>query len=137
MTNSDPIADMLTRIRNATLVKHDTVVVPHSNIKVNIAKILKKEGYIGDYEIKERQNNKRDIVVTLKYTIQGRREKVSVIEGLERYSKPGRRFYTGVENIPMVLGGMGICVVSTSKGLMTGRECRQHNIGGEVLLKVW
>jgi len=137
MTHTDPIADMLTRIRNATLAKHAQVIVPHSGIKVNIAQILKKEGYIEDFQVKGRENNQKDIVITLKYRIIGRREKVSVIEGLERFSKPGRRIYSGVEDIPVVIGGLGVCVVSTSRGLMTGRECREKNTGGEVLLKVW
>ena len=127
---TDPIADMLTRIRNAN-TKHSTVAVPFSNIKESIANILKNEGYIAGYEIKE-EGNIRDIVITLKYM-----DGDAVIKGLKRISKPGRRVYTSVENLPKVLGGLGIAIVSTPKGVITDKECRKHSVGGEVLCYVW
>ena len=131
MNLTDPIADMLTRIRNANAAKHSTVAVPFSNIKESIANILKNEGYIVDYEIKE-EGAKKDIVVSIKYV-----DGEAVIKGLKRISKPGRRVYSSVENLPKVLGGLGIAIVSTPKGVLTDKECRKHNVGGEVLCYAW
>ena len=128
---TDPIADMLTRIRNGNMAKHTEVKVPFSKIKESMANILKNEGYIAGYEIKE-EGNIRDIVVTLKYM-----DGDAVIKGLKRISKPGRRVYTSVENLPKVLGGLGIAIVSTPKGVITDKECRKHSVGGEVLCYVW
>ena len=131
MNLTDPIADMLTRIRNANAAKHATVAVPFSRIKESIANILKNEGYIVDYEIKE-EGTKKDIVVTLKFV-----DGEEVVKGLRRISKPGRRVYSSVENLPKVLGGLGIAIVSTPKGVLTDKECRKHSVGGEVLCYVW
>ncbi len=131
MNLTDPIADMLTRIRNANSAKHSTVSIPFSKIKESIANILKNEGYIVDFEIKE-EGSKKDIVVSLKFV-----DGEEVIKGLKRISKPGRRVYSSVENLPKVLGGLGIAVVSTPKGVLTDKECRKHSVGGEVLCYVW
>ncbi len=128
---TDPIADMLTRLRNGNTARHTDVKVPFSKIKESIANILKNEGYIAGYEIKE-EGNIKDIVVTLKYV-----DGETVIKGLKRISKPGRRVYSSVENLPKVLGGLGIAVVSTPNGVLTDKECRKHNVGGEVLCYVW
>ena len=128
---TDPIADMLTRIRNGNMARHIEVKVPFSKIKESMASILKNEGYIAGYEIKE-EGNIRDIVITLKYM-----DGDAVIKGLKRISKPGRRVYTSVENLPKVLGGLGIAIVSTPKGVITDKECRKHSVGGEVLCYVW
>lgn len=128
---TDPIADMLTRIRNGNTARHTEVKVPFSKIKESIANILKNEGYIASYEIKE-EGNIKDIVVTLKYV-----DGEAVIKGLKRISKPGRRVYSSLENLPKVLGGLGIAVVSTPKGVITDKECRKHSVGGEVLCYVW
>ena len=128
---TDPIADMLTRLRNGNTARHTDVKVPFSKIKESIANILKNEGYIVGYEIKE-EGNIKDIVVTLKYV-----DGETVIKGLKRISKPGRRVYSSVENLPKVLGGLGIAVVSTPNGVLTDKECRKHNFGGEVLCYVW
>ncbi len=128
---TDPIADMLTRLRNGNTARHTDVKVPFSKIKESIANILKNEGYIVGYEIKE-EGNIKDIVVTLKYV-----DGETVIKGLKRISKPGRRVYSSVENLPKVLGGLGIAVVSTPNGVLTDKECRKHNVGGEVLCYVW
>lgn len=131
MNLTDPIADMLTRIRNANAAKHATVAVPFSRIKESIANILKNEGYIVDYEIKE-EGAIKDIVVTLKFV-----DGEEVVKGLRRISKPGRRVYSSVDNLPKVLGGLGIAIVSTPKGVLTDKECRKHSVGGEVLCYVW
>ena len=131
MNLTDPIADMLTRIRNANAAKHASVSIPFSRIKESIANILKNEGYIVDYEIKEEGANK-DIVVTLKFV-----DGEEVVKGLRRISKPGRRVYSSVDNLPKVLGGLGIAIVSTPKGVLTDKECRKHSVGGEVLCYVW
>lgn len=131
MNLTDPIADMLTRIRNANAAKHATVAIPFSRIKESIANILKNEGYIVDYEIKE-EGTKKDIVVTLKFV-----DGEEVVKGLRRISKPGRRVYSSVDNLPKVLGGLGIAIVSTPKGVLTDKECRKHSVGGEVLCYVW
>ena len=129
---TDPIADMLTRIRNALTAKHETVEIPASKIKVNIAEILKKEGYIADYEVIE-SGVQGAIKITLKYA--GKNKKV--ITGLKRISKPGLRVYCGAEQLPRVLGGLGVAIISTSKGVMTDKAARAQNIGGEVLAYVW
>jgi small subunit ribosomal protein S8 len=129
---TDPIADMLTRIRNASMVQHRTVVVPSSKIKVNIAQILQDEGFILGYTVTE-DRPQPNLVLHLKYT--GRGE--PVITGLQRVSKPGRRTYTGYREIPWVRSGLGINIVSTPKGLMTGRQARSARLGGEILCNVW
>jgi small subunit ribosomal protein S8 len=137
MSVNDPIADMLTRIRNAVLVGHTTVAMPSSKLKVAIAKILKEEGYIGGYEVVDDQSSGHKVLrMRLKY-IGERRERKPVITGLERISRPGRRVYTGKREIPWVLSGMGIAIISTPKGVMTGQRARQLGVGGEVLCKVW
>jgi len=132
MTMTDPIADMLTRIRNALMARHPSTDVPASKMKVTLAGILKDEGYIADYEaIADRKQ--RILRVRLKYGPDGD----SVITGLERVSRPGRRIYCNAAEIPPVLGGLGINVLSTSNGLLSGRVARKRNIGGELLLNVW
>ena len=130
---TDPIADMLTRIRNANTAKHDTVDVPASKIKTEIARILLDEGYINAYEIVE-DGVVKTIKITLKY---GADKNQKVISGLKRISKPGLRVYAGVENMPKVLGGLGIAIISTNKGIVTDKEARAMNVGGEVLAFVW
>ena len=130
---TDPIADMLTRIRNANTAKHDTVDVPASKIKTEIARILLDEGYIKAYEIVE-DGVVKTIKITLKY---GADKNQKVISGLKRISKPGLRVYAGVENMPKVLGGLGIAIISTNKGIVTDKEARAMNVGGEVLAYVW
>lgn len=132
MVMSDPIADMLTRIRNANLVRHETVELPASKIKRDIAEILKREGFIRDAEYIE--DNKQGIIrLFLKYGPNQER----VITGLKRISKPGLRVYTKSQEVPRVLGGLGIAIISTSKGVMTDKEARQSKSGGEVLCYVW
>jgi len=133
MTNSDPIADMLTRIRNANTAKHDTVDVPASKMKLAIAEILLKEGYIKSFEVEE-DGAFKNIHITLKYN-KDKSEKI--ITGLKRISKPGLRVYASTEDMPQVLGGLGIAIVSTNKGVMTDKEARANNVGGEVLAFVW
>ena len=133
MTMSDPIADMLTRIRNANTAKHDTVDVPASKIKEAIAQILLKEGYIKSYDIVE-DGKFKTIKITLKY---GADKNEKIISGLKRISKPGLRVYTDVENMPKVLGGLGVAIISTNKGVVTDKEARAMNVGGEVLAFVW
>jgi small subunit ribosomal protein S8 len=129
---NDPIADMLTRIRNASMVKQKQVVMPNSKIKVNIAEILREEGFIDAFAVTEDKPQGK-LVLRLKYTPQGR----PVITGLERVSKPGRRYYSGAKDIPWVRSGLGINIVSTPKGLMTGRKARREKLGGEILCNVW
>ena len=129
---TDTIADMLTRIRNANQMRYETVEVPSSNIKKEVAKILKEEGYIKDYKVKD-DNTGGTIVLTLKYT----ENKERVITGLKRISKPGLREYAKAEEIPKVLNGLGIAIISTSKGIMTDKKARKENIGGEVLAYIW
>ena len=129
---TDPVADMLTRIRNANSAKHDTVDVPASNLKKAIAQILLDEGYIKSYSVEE-NGNQGVIHIALKYL--GNKEKV--ITGLRRVSKPGLRVYAGAEELPQVLRGLGIAIISTSKGVMTDKEARKLHIGGEVLAFVW
>ena len=129
---TDPIADMLTRIRNANQMRAKEVEIPSSKVKVEIAKILKNEGFINDYKIKK--NNVQDvIVISLKYGD----KKERVITGLKRISKPGLKVYAKANEIPRVLNGLGIAIVSTSKGIMTGREAKAENLGGEVLAYIW
>jgi small subunit ribosomal protein S8 len=137
MSVTDPISDMLTRIRNALMVGHPTVALPSSNLKVAIAKILKDEGYITNYEVVDGTRPAHKILrIRLKY-IGERRQRKPVITGLERISRPGRRVYTGKREIPWVLSGMGIAIISTPKGVMTGQRARQLGVGGEILCKVW
>lgn len=128
---TDPIADMLTRIRNANQQRHDEVVVPCSKLKVDLAEILKNEGFIKDYKVKG-EGVVKNIIITLKYKGNDR-----VITGLKRVSKPGLRQYAKVNEIPKVLNGLGIVVLSTSQGLMTDKEARAKQIGGEVLAYIW
>ena len=128
---TDPIADMLTRIRNANAVMHEKVDVPHSNLKDRLAEILKEEGYIANYKVVT-DGNKKNIRVYLKYD-----GKERVIKGIKRISKPGRRVYSSVEDMPRVLSGLGIAIVSTSKGIVTDRVARRENVGGEILAFVW
>ena len=128
---TDPIADMLTRIRNANQQRHETVVVPSSKLKVELAKILKNEGFIQDFKV-EGEGVIKNITITLKYKGNDR-----VITGLKRVSKPGLRQYAKVNEIPKVLNGLGIVVLSTSQGLMTDKEARAKQIGGEVLAYIW
>lgn len=137
MSFSDPIADMLTRIRNAVIAGHSTVAMPSSNLKVAIAKILKEEGYISSLEVVDGDAPGHKVLrLRLKY-VGERRERKPVITGLERVSRPGRRVYTGKREIPWVLSGMGIAILSTPKGVMTGQRARQLGVGGEILCKVW
>lgn len=132
MNLSDPIADMLTRIRNAVAVRHDAVLVPGSNPKVALARIMKDEGFIEDFEIL-RSGPQRTLRVRLKY----RDKKEPAITGLKRVSKPGLRVYVGNKEIPRLYGGMGVAVISTSQGVMTGSEARRRGIGGEFLCYLW
>ncbi len=133
MTMSDPIADMLTRIRNANTAKHDTVDVPASKMKIAIADILVKEGYIAKYDIVE-DGNFKTIRITLKY---GADKNEKIITGLKRISKPGLRIYANSEELPKVLGGLGIAILSTNQGVITDKEARKLHVGGEVLAFVW
>ena len=128
---TDPIADLLTRVRNAAMARHDSVNIPASKMKIAVAKILKDEGFISDFSIVKGETQ-RMIKITLKYI-----DKQPAFIGLERVSKPGLRVYSGKKEIPRVYGGLGIAVISTSKGLMTGQEAWKKNIGGEVLCYVW
>ena len=132
MTVTDPIADMLTRIRNAIMARYDSVLVPASKMKLAIARILKEEGFISDYEV-VRGKSHRVIKVHLKYTDKNQ----SVISGLERASKPGLRIYVQQKEIPRVYGGLGIAILSTSNGVMTGYQAWRQGIGGELLCYVW
>ncbi len=132
MVMTDPIADYLTRIRNANMATHDSVEIPASNIKKSISEILKREGFIRDYEVAD--DNKQGVIkVFLKYGPNGER----VISGLKRISKPGLRNYVGAEDLPKVLNGLGIAIVSTSAGVITDKEARQKNVGGEVIAYIW
>lgn len=135
MTMTDPIADMLTRLRNANTAMHDEVSMPSSKQKEALAALLKKEGYIEDYEVAAPANGRPGsaLTVTMKYSP----ERVRTISGLRRISKPGLRVYSPAREVPRVLGGLGVAVVSTSQGLMTDREARKRNVGGEVLCFVW
>ena len=132
MTMTDPIADMLTRIRNANTVKHETVDVPASNMKKELARILLEEGFIRGYDVIE--DGKQGIIrIQLKYGQAGER----VIQGIKRISKPGMRVYTNAYEIPKVLNGLGISIISTSKGILTDKQARKENVGGEVICYVW
>ncbi len=132
MAHTDPIADMLTRVKNAVMAQKKDVAIPLSTIKLDIAKILKEEGYISNFRVDKTQFPAQ-LFVELKYS----GKKQNVIEGLKRVSKPGRRVYAEVDSIPKVLDGLGVAVISTSQGIVTGKECKKRNIGGEVLLYVW
>jgi small subunit ribosomal protein S8 len=137
MSVTDPISDMLTRIRNALLAGHTSVAMPSSKMKSSIAAILKEEGFIGNYEVVDGNKPGHKVLrVRLKY-VGERRTRRSVITGIERVSRPGRRVYTGKREIPWVLSGLGIAILSTPKGVMTGQRARQLGVGGEVLCKVW
>ena len=133
MTMSDPIADMLTRIRNANTAKHDTVDVPASKMKIAIADILVNEGYIAKYELSD-EGAFQNMHITLKY---GETKNDKIITGLKRISKPGLRIYAGKDELPRVLGGLGIAILSTNKGVITDKEARKLQVGGEVLAFVW
>ena len=133
MTMSDPIADMLTRIRNANTAKHDTVDVPASKMKLAIAQILLEEGYIKNYEVIENGNFKT-IHITLKYGVD---KNDKIITGIKRISKPGLRVYANKEELPRVLGGLGIAIISTNQGVVTDKKARELQVGGEVLAYVW
>lgn len=130
--NTDPIADMLTRIRNANMVSHETVELPSSKLKIELAKLLKEEGYIIDYSVKE-VGKFSFLVIELKYD----EKRKPVITNLKRISKPGLRSYCKSKNLPQVFGGLGVAIISTSKGLMTDRKARKENMGGEILCYVW
>ena len=133
MTMSDPIADMLTRIRNANTAKHDTVDVPSSKMKLAIAQILLEEGYIRKFDVIENGRFK-NIHITLKY---GEDKNDKIISGIKRISKPGLRVYAGKENLPRVLGGLGVAIISTNQGVVTDKKARELQVGGEVLAFVW
>ena len=132
MTMTDPIADMLTRIRNALRVQHESVDIPASKLKLRIAEILKLEGYINSFQVIS-EGSKKTIRIFLKYDEKGK----PVIEGLKRVSKPSRRVYAGYEEIPKVLNGYGINIISTSKGVITDREARRKRVGGEIICSIW
>jgi small subunit ribosomal protein S8 len=137
MSMTDPIADMLTRIRNSMAVGHPTVAMPNSKLKAEIARILKEEGFIGGYEVVDGESPGHKILrLQLRY-VGERRFRRPVITGLERVSKPGRRVYSGKRDIPWVLSGMGVSIMTTPKGVMTGQRARQLGVGGEILCKVW
>ena len=133
MSFTDPIADMLTRIRNGISAEHDTVVIPSSKMKIEIARILKQEGYINNYSVEGDTAKDKIITIELKYGP----DKQKVISGLKRISKPGLRVYAKGDSVPRVLNGLGIAIISTSKGLMTDRDARKAHLGGEVVAYVW
>lgn len=133
LTTNDPIADMLTRIRNANTAKHDTVDVPASKMKIAIANILVDEGYIAKYDLVE-DGNFKTIRITLKY---GKDKNEKIISGLKRISKPGLRVYANKDELPRVLGGLGVAIISTNKGVITDKQARAQGVGGEVLAFVW
>lgn len=135
MTMTDPIADMLTRLRNANQAFHDSTTMPHSKIKAGIAQILKEQGYIADFEVVEPEKGK--VGKTLKVTLKYGRNRERAIAGLKRVSKPGMRVYAKSTELPKVLGGMGIAIISTSSGLLTDKEAKSKSVGGEVLAYVW
>ena len=130
---TDPVADMLTRIRNANKALHDRVEMPTSKLKEEIARILKEEGYVRDYHVEERELPYKVLVIELKYG----RSRERVLTGLKRISKPGRRIYAGKDRLPRVLGGMGTAILSTSRGVITSRTAEREGIGGEVICFVW
>ena len=134
MNMTDPIADMLTRIRNANIAMHDTLTMPSSKMKIAIANILVREGYIENFEVSDVEGKAyKNLHITMKYS----EEREKVITGIKRISKPGLRIYKGSTIVPRVLGGMGIAILSTSKGVITDREARMKHVGGEVLCEVW
>ena len=137
MSFTDPIADMLTRIRNAVMAGHAQVALPSSMIKLEIAKILKEEGFLEGFEVVDGETEAQKVLrVKIKY-VGERRQRRAVISGLERVSKPGRRIYTKKSDIPWVLSGIGVAILSTPKGVMTGARARQLGVGGEIICKVW
>ena len=137
MTIMDPIADMLTRIRNAVSAGHTLVAMPSSKLKIEIAKIMKDEGYLEGFDVAESEQSPQKVLrLKIKY-VGERRERRPVISGIERVSKPGRRIYTKKQDIPWVLSGIGVAIISTPKGVMTGSRARQLGVGGEILCKVW
>ena len=137
MTIIDPIADMLTRIRNAVMAGHSTVAMPSSKLKIEIAKIMKDEGYLEGFDVADSEQSIQKVLrLKIKY-VGERRERRPVISGIERISKPGRRVYTKKQDIPWVLSGIGVAILSTPKGVMTGSRARQLGVGGEILCKVW
>jgi small subunit ribosomal protein S8 len=137
MTVIDPIADMLTRIRNAVMAGHALVAMPSSKLKIEIAKIMKDEGFLEGFDIAETEQSPQKVLrLKIKY-VGERRERRPVISGIERVSKPGRRIYTKKQDIPWVLSGIGVAILSTPKGVMTGARARQLGVGGEILCKVW
>jgi len=137
MSMTDPVADMLTRIRNAMRVGHPAVAMPSSKLKVEIARILKEEGFIAGHEVVDGESPTHKVLrMRLRY-VGERRNRRPVITGLERVSSPGRRVYTGKRDIPWVLSGMGVAILTTPKGVMTGQRARQLGVGGEILCKVW
>lgn len=137
MSVNDPISDMLTRIRNGVISNQTMVAMPSSKLKAEIARILKEEGFIEDFEVVDGSKpSHKTLRIRLKY-VGERREKRPVITGLERISKPGRRIYTQKKDIPWVLSGMGISILTTPKGIMTGQTARKNNVGGEILCKIW
>jgi small subunit ribosomal protein S8 len=137
MTVMDPIADMLTRIRNAVMSGQALTAMPHSNVKAEIAKILQEEGYLESIEVADGETAPQKVLrVKIKY-VGERRERRPVLTGLERVSRPGRRIYTKKQDIPWVLSGIGVAILSTPKGIMTGQRARQLGVGGEILCKVW
>ncbi|BBC23032.1 MULTISPECIES: 30S ribosomal protein S8 [Pseudanabaena] len=133
MATNDTISDMLTRIRNATLAKHQTTAIPATKLTLSIARVLKQEGFIADFE-ETGENIDRRLVVSLKYEGKNRQ---SIIKRLKRVSKPGLRVYSNSKELPRVLGGIGIAIISTSKGILTDREARKQGVGGEVLCYIW
>ncbi len=137
MTVIDPIADMLTRIRNAVMAGHALVAMPSSKLKTEIAKIMKDEGFLEGFEVADTENSPQKVLrLKIKY-VGERRERRPVLSGIERISKPGRRIYTKKQDIPWVLSGIGVAILSTPKGVMTGARARQLGVGGEILCKVW
>jgi small subunit ribosomal protein S8 len=136
MVVSDPIADMLTRIRNALMARHERVSIPASKMKIEIAKILKDEGYVEDYYVKQLDEFKQEVTLRLKY-IGDLKHQRSVITALKRVSKPGRRIYTSSADIPWVRSGMGIAILSTPKGVITDQQARRLHVGGEILCYIW
>ena len=137
MTIIDPIADMLTRIRNAVMAGHALVAMPSSKLKIEIAKIMKDEGYLEGFDVADSEQAAQKVLrLKIKY-VGERRERRPVISGIERVSKPGRRIYTKKQDIPWVLSGIGVAILSTPKGVMTGARARQLGVGGEILCKVW
>ncbi|MCA1703822.1 MAG: 30S ribosomal protein S8 [Actinobacteria bacterium] len=133
MTMTDPIADMLTRVRNASSAMHDEVLVPQSKIKENIARILAEEGYVNGFDVVREAPGHPMIKIQLRYS----EERERAIEGIRRISKPGRRVYAGAEELPRVLGGLGVAIISTSHGVMTDQQARRAKVGGEVLAYIW